>query len=725
MRNLPHSSPNSPFVADLVQRMTLAEKIGQMTQHAYGAHELEEVRARVRDGKLGSFLNATSLDVRNELQRVAVEETRLGIPLIFGRDVIHGYRTIFPIPLGLSATFNPTLVEQTAAAAAREAAEDGTDWTFAPMVDVTREPRWGRIAESPGEDPYLTSLMGVAMVRGFQGDDPKEAGRLAACAKHFAGYGAVESGRDYNSTWIPEGQLRELHLAAFQACVEAGVLTVMSSFNDLNGVPVTANEQLLRNILKEEWGFSGIVVSDWASATELISHGLCEDGFDVARTTLRAGLDMEMATKNYSDHLEKVIEKEPALLPLVDEATSRILRLKEALGLFEKPYARAPTSSATFSTEHLTLARRAVHESVVLLQNEDGVLPLGPEQRKIAVIGPLADDQKNQLGCWAYDAWADRAVTLRAELEARLGKENVTYAPGLADARSSDTSLFDDAVEAAGAADVAVVVLGEDANVSGEAKCRAFLDLPGAQRALLQRLAQTGTPVVAIVMAGRPLLLGPVLGSAQSVLFAWHPGTQAGPGLVDLLLGEVAPSGRLPVSFPRTVGQIPIYYSSKQGGRPAPTAFQGIPEGTPLDPVGFVSGYLDVEVSPLFHFGFGLSYTTFAYSQLQVSHESAPAGTPIEVSALVTNTGKRAAEEVVQLYVRDPIASVTRPVRELRGIQRVRLAAGASQLVKFTLTERELRFVGRDMKYVVEPGKFRVFVGGDSGASLSGEFTLT
>lgn len=718
------SAPSSiPFVEQLLSRMTLTEKLGQMSQHAHGIGEIDEVEQRVREGKIGSFLNATPLDVRNSLQRLAVTETRLGIPLLFGRDVIHGYRTIFPIPLGLGATFDPELVERVCEVAAAEAAEDGTDWTFAPMVDITRDPRWGRVAESPSEDPYLMAKMGAAMVRGFQGDDPSRPGRLAACAKHFAGYGASESGKDYNSTWIPEGQLRELHLASFRACVEAGVLTVMSGFNDLNGIPVTANELLLRRILKEEWGFSGMVVSDWASASELIIHGLCADEREVARATLIAGLDMEMATRNFIDRLQSVVEDEPTLLGFIDEAVRRVLGVKHRLGLFDEPYVEPPTTSVAVCERHLDVARKAVHQSVVLLKNDGDLLPLRGDE-KIALIGPLADDRENQLGCWAFDGLVDRAVTLRTALEGQLSEGRVSYSSGLSDCRSDDTSGFDEAVAAVKESDVAVVVLGEDAGISGESKCRAFLDLPGAQLELLARLSETGTPIVLIVMAGRPLTIGAACDLASSVFFAWHPGTQAGPGLVDLLLGGVAPSGRLPTTLPRTVGQIPIYYAAKNTGRPAPTEFRGIPEGTPLDPVGFASSYLDVEVSPLFPFGFGLSYTTFGYDDLRVSPQRAEVGVPIEVTVRVTNTGKRAAEEVVQLYVRDLVASVTRPVRELKGISRVALAPGESRDVRFVLSERELEFVGRDMKYVVEPGKFQVMVGGSSNAQLSSEFEL-
>jgi beta-glucosidase len=461
-----------------------------------------------------------------------------------------------------------------------------------------------------------------------------------------------------------------------------------------------------------------------------VIHGLCKNERDAAHATLVAGLDMEMATKNYLNHLESLILEDGSLVRYIDDAVRRVLGVKHKLGLFDQPYVAEKSTSVAVCPEHLELAKKAVHDSVVLLKNEGEHLPLsgfeskGGAAKKIALIGPLADDAKNQLGCWAFDGTVERAVTLRSALEARIGQDRVAYAPGVVDCRSRDTSGFEAATLAVSGADVAVVVLGEDANISGESKCRAFLDLPGAQHALLERLAKTGTPIVLIIMAGRPLVIGSACELAQAVLFAWHPGTQAGPGLVELLLGDVSPSGRLPTTFPRTVGQIPIYYAAKNTGRPAPTEFQGIPEGTPLDPKGFASSYLDVEVSPLFPFGFGLSYTTFGYDALEVTPRQAKVGAPVEVSVRVTNTGKRAAEEVVQLYVRDLVASVTRPVRQLKGISRVHLAPGESREVRFTLTARELEFVGRDMKYVVEPGTFQIFVGGSSGASLSSEFEL-
>lgn len=520
--------------------------------------------------------------------------------------------------------------------------------------------------------------------------------------------------------------LRAVYLAPFEACVKAGALTLMSGFNDLNGIPASANELTLRRILKEEWGFSGFVVSDWGSTSELVQHGFCEDGRQVALEALRAGLDMEMAARNYLEHVAGLIEQGLLSVELVDDAVRRILYVKHALGLFEEPYVERPRTSVILGDPHLEVAREAAQQSIVLLKNEGELLPLAKGVRRVAVVGPLADDAKNQLGCWAYDGSSETAVTLVAALRERMGSTtDVQYARGLESSRSTDESEIDAAVEVAREADVAVVVLGEDANISGECRSRAFLDLPGAQQKLLERLAETKTPLVLILMAGRPLVINAPAALAQAVLYAWHPGTMAGPGLVDVLLGDVAPSGKLPVSFPRTVGQIPVYYGIKSTGRPPKTEFRGIPEGTPLDPVDFDSSYLDVEVSPQFPFGFGLSYTTFACSEVRVSPERASVGASVTVTARVANIGKRAAAEVVQLYVRDLVGSVTRPVRELKGFQRVWLEPGEAREVRFTLTPDELAFPGRDMRKVVEPGRFQIFVGGDSRAPLGGEFELT
>jgi beta-glucosidase len=726
------SAPHDTRVERLLEQMTLAEKVGQMAQwalhkkHEEDPAELERTLGAVRAGRIGSFLNARNLAFRNQLQRAAVEESRLGIPLVFGRDVIHGYRTIFPIPLGQAASFDPRLAEATAAAAAREASETGIDWTFAPMVDVTREPRWGRVAEGFGEDALLASRMGAAMVRGFQGEDPSAPGRVAACVKHYFAYGAAEAGKEYNTTWVPEGLLRDLYLPPFRACVEAGALTVMCGFNDLNGVPLSANRWALREVLKGELGFRGFVVSDWASMKEMIQHGLCADERDVARESARAGVDMEMASSAYERELARLVEAGIVPLAELDDAVRRILDVKERLGLFERPYVEAPSQSVALAPSHLALAREAARASLVLLKNDERCLPLGPGLKKLALIGSLADDPHNPLGCWSFDGDRKASVTLRAALSERLGPAvQVDFAPGLEQPRSVDTSGFADAVAAVRGADVAVVVLGEDGNISGECRSRAFLELPGAQRALLAELARVGTPLVLVLMAGRPLAIGEVCSQARAVLYAWHPGTMAGPGIADVLLGATPPAGKLPISFPRTVGQVPIYYNYKNTGRPPRRNFRGIPAGTPLDPVDMDASYLDVEVTPEFPFGFGLSYTEFEYSELELSAPRISLSEPLEVSALLKNTGERFGIEVAQLYVRDRVGSVTRPVRELKGFQRIELAPGQSERVRFRLTAADLKFAGRDLQERAEPGSFDVFIGGDSRATLAGEFELT
>jgi beta-glucosidase len=715
-----------PFVEQLLSRMTPVEKAGQMSQLPIFVVDLPAAMLDVvRQGKIGSFLNAQSLEQRNMLQKIAVEESRLGIPLIFGRDVIHGYKTIFPIPLGQAATFAPALVEKAAAAAAREASETGIDWVFAPMVDVSRDARWGRIAESCGEDPYLASAMGAAMVRGFQSADPASPRRVAACAKHFAGYGAAEAGREYNTTLVPEQILRDVYLAPFKACVEAGALTLMSGFNDLNGVPATGNELLLRRILKGEWGFDGFVVSDWASVVEMIKHGYAADEVDAARLGAGAGCDMEMASTAYLDSLPGLLERGAVSGDAVDDAVRRILTIKKRLGLFDHPYADAPKTSVTLSAAHRDLSREVAAASLVLLKNEGGVLPIGKAIQSIAVIGPQVDDARDQLGCWSYDGDAGAAVTVLAAIRARCGEDvEVQHSRGLLDARTNDRSGFAEAVTAAETSDLVLVFLGEPANLSGECRSRAFLDLPGAQMDLLEALAKTGKPIVVTFLAGRPLIVGRACALASAALYAWHPGTMSGPAIVDVLFGDVAPSGKLPVSFPRAVGQLPLYYNAKNTGRPPTARARGIPVGTPLDPEGFESSYLDVDFTPEFPFGFGLSYTTFAYGDLRVDPAQGKVGQSVSVSFELKNTGARAGVEVAQVYVRDRVASVTRPVRELKRFERVALEPGESKTIRVTLTEADLSFCGNDMRPRVEPGDFDVFVGGDSRASLTATFHL-
>ncbi|MCW5980408.1 MAG: glycoside hydrolase family 3 C-terminal domain-containing protein [Bryobacteraceae bacterium] len=710
-------------VDELLARMTLEEKLGQMSQStAMRAPISDEIKREIRQGRWGSFLNAGSPADRAEAQRIAVKESRLGIPLIFGRDVIHGYRTIVPIPLGQAASWNPDLIERAAALAAREASAEGIHWTFAPMLDITRDPRWGRVAETLGEDPYLTSVLGAAMIRGFQGASPGAPGSVAACAKHYAGYGAAEAGRDYNSTFIPEGQLRDVYLPPFHAAVEAGVASFMTAFNALNGVPASGNEFLTRRILRVEWKYDGLVVSDYESVLEMVKHGYAADPADAAAKAVRAGVDMEMVSATYFDELKRLVEQGRVPLPVIDDAVRNVLRLKFRLGLFEAPMRSATETEITAAARDL--AREAAAESVVLLKN-DGVLPLGGGVRRIAVIGPLADSPVDQMGSWVMDARPEEVETPLASLRKRMGADGVRYAAALRNSRDASRENFGDAVAAARASDVVLLFLGEEQILSGEARSRAFLNLPGAQENLAEEVAKAGKPVVTVILAGRPLTFQSVTEESSAVLYAWHPGTMGGPALAEILFGERSPSGKLPIAFPRTVGQIPIYYAHLNTGRPAPPGELGIPMGNPVDPQGYTSKYLDVELTPEYPFGFGLSYARFEYSNLRVSSPAFARGGSIVVSAEIANAGSREGFEAAQLYIRDRVASVARPVRELKGFQRVHLKPGEKRTVSFTLSERDLAFHNQAMQRVAEPGDFDVWIAPDSASGVHGEFTFT
>ena len=718
-------------VTALLEKMTLAEKIGQMSQvSAHDGDPVANLADALEAGRIGSVLNVVDVNAVNELQRIAVEESRLGIPLMIGRDVIHGFKTIMPIPLGQAATWNPEIVEQGARVAALEAASSGVNWTFAPMIDVTRDPRWGRIAESPGEDPYLASRLAEAMVKGFQGDDLSAAGTIAACAKHFAGYGASEAGRDYAATSIPENELRNVHLPPFKAAVDAGALTLMTSFSDLDGVPATGNAFLLRQVLREEWGFDGFVVSDWNSVQQLTIHGLTASDEEAALAAATAGVDMEMASTTYISHLEDLVEAGRVDEAVIDTAVANILRAKFRLGLFDRPYVDVEDFPPLASDSALATAKESALQSVVLLKNDGAVLPLSADELdSLAVIGPLADTPYEQLGTWIFDGDPELTVTGLDGIRKLVGDDlDVEFVRAMETSRSKSTAPFDAAVDAARQSDAVVLFLGEESILSGEAHSRANIDLPGAQAELVRRIREAGKPVIAVIMAGRPLTLGNILDNVDAILYAWHPGTMGGPAIADLLFGVESPSGKLPVTFPRLVGQVPIYYNQKNTGKPATpetaTMIDDIPVRAAQTSIGNVSYHLDAGFTPQWPFGYGLSYTEFEYSDIRTSDDEFRIGGTMTISAELRNAGDSAATEVVQLYVRDLAANVTRPVRELKGFRRVHLEPGESATVEFELTSDDLEFYGRDNTLMTEPGEFHAWIGGSSATELRTGFRL-
>ena len=705
----------------LLARMTLEEKLGQLQQldgEANGNYRPEHIEL-VRRGLLGSTLNVRGARRTNELQRIAVEQSRLKIPLIFAFDVIHGYRTIFPVPLAEAATWDPVRVERAAAVAAAEAAAAGVRWTFAPMVDIARDPRWGRIVEGAGEDPYLGAVMARARVRGFQGRDYSAPDKVVACAKHWVGYGAAEGGRDYNTTDISENRLREVYLPPFKAAIDAGVGTFMSAFNDLNGVPASANPFTLTTVLRGEWKFDGFVVSDYESIREMINHGLVADEAEAARAALSAGVDMEMVSRLYGKYAPRLISEGKLSPAAIDNAVRRILRIKFRLGLFDRPYAEETREQSTIlSRSNIEAAREVAARSIVLLKNERKVLPLSKEVRSIAVIGTLADDQADMLGSWSGDGRKEDAITLLDAIRAKVSKATkVTYAKGCAVSGSTtdgtnEALSMEEAVRAARESDVVIVAVGESADMSGEAASRASLDLPGRQLDLVKSVVATGKPVVVILMNGRPLTINWLADNTPAILETWFGGIQAGNAIADVLFGDVTPGGKLPVTLPRAVGQIPLYYGHKNTGRPPDPANK------------YTSKYLDVPVTPLFPFGYGLSYTAFRLTNLRLSAPSIRRDGHITVSAEVENVGERAGDEVVQLYIRDVVASVTRPLKELKGFERITLKPGEKRTVEFTLASAQLGFYNRDMRFVVEPGEFRVFVGTNSVEGLEATFRV-
>jgi beta-glucosidase len=738
-------------INELIARMTLEEKLGQLQQQGgenagkANPNLFEEARA----GRLGSTLGVRGARNTNELQRAALEGSRLKIPLIFGFDVIHGYRTIFPIPLGEAASWDPSAAEQSAAVAAAEARAVGLHWTFAPMVDIARDARWGRIAEGSGEDPFLGAQMARARVRGFQGTDYSRPDKVVACAKHYVAYGAAEAGRDYNTVDISERTLRETYLPPFKAAVDAGVGTLMSAFNEISGVPASGNPFTLTDVLRGEWKFDGFVVSDYESVREMLNHGMPADEAEAASMGLNAGVDMEMVSRLYNQHGAALLKDGRLTEATLDEAVRRILRVKFRAGLFDKPYAdEAREGAVLLSRENMAAARNVAARSMVLLKNERETLPIDKGVKTIAVIGPLSDDPLNPLGSWSGDGRPENTVTLLEGIKAKVspqtrvlhakgvaidgrgvtgnyddppvaadaaGGTNVAQSGGIDPSRVATTpvapSAFDEAVRVAREADFVVLAVGETAAMSGEAASRTSLDLPGRQLELIQAVHQTGKPYAVVLMNGRPLTINWLAENSPAVLEAWHPGSQAGNALADVLFGDVNPGGHLPVTFPRAVGQEPLYYNHKNTGRP------------PTDQK-YTSKYLDVPVTPLYPFGHGLSYTQFRLSDLRLSATSIRPDGKLDVSVEVENTGKRAGDEVVQLYIRDVASTVTRPVRELKGFERVTLRPGEKRRVSFTLTPEHLGFYDRRLRFGVEPGAFKVFVGDSSVGGLEAGFDV-
>ena len=720
-------------VNELLAKMTLEEKIGQLVQYSAGqatgpGSGRTDDRDMIRKGQVGSLFNVTGARATNQLQHIAVDESRLHIPLIFGLDVIHGFRTTFPLNLGLAATWDPALVEKAARISATEASAAGVRWAFSPMVDIARDARWGRISEGSGEDPFLGAAMARAYVRGYQGEHLSAPDSIAACAKHYVGYGAAEAGREYNSTEISEHTLRQYYLPPFQAAAEAGVASFMSAFNALNGIPTSANPFTLKQILRKEWGFRGIVVSDWNSVAEIMAHGIAIDDATAARKAFLAGVDMDMVSNLYHQNMQQLVESGKVPESEIEESVRRILRVKFALGLFDHPYSDEDREArAMLRPESVAVARAAATRSLVLLRNENvsgtPILPLSSKLSSIALLGPLADDAGQMLGSWGGLGRSEDAVSLRRALTERLGDARIRYAKGTGFLTGSDGEISE-AVSAAEKSDVVLLALGEDApNMTGEAASRAWLGLPGRQQELLEKVVATGKPVVLILFSGRPLTLPWAFDHVPAVLAAWYPGVAAGPAVGDVLFGDAAPSGHLPLSWPRSVGQEPLYYNALNTGRPAADPDRPPQKGE----TKYLSRYIDEPNTPQFPFGFGLTYTSFRYGATQVTTAQLSAAAleqqldargdrarVVRVSADITNTGSRAGETVAQLYVRLDGTSIAMPVRMLKGFQSVALASGETRKVTFDLDALTFAFWGADNTFAVEPARVTLWIAANS-----------
>ncbi len=711
--------PRAWQVADsIISLMTLEEKVGQMTLFTSdwvvtGPTLRPGYQADIRAGKVGAIFNAHTSAYNHELQKIAVEETRLGIPLLFGYDVVHGYRTIFPIPLGEAASWDLDAMELSARIAAIESSAAGLHWTFAPMVDIARDPRWGRVAEGAGEDTYLGSRIADARVRGFQGSTMGAENTILACAKHFAAYGAAQAGRDYHTTDMSDRTLREIYLPPFKAAIDAGVFTFMTAFNELNGVPCTGNAYLLNEILRQEWGFEGMVVTDYTSINEMVAHGIVADNAEAGLLAVEAGVDMDMQGAVFYDYLAEQVTSGKVSMARLDESVRYILALKEVLGLFDDPYRYGSAEreeAEVFSQQNLDAALEVATKSLVLLKNDRQVLPIGQNQR-IAVVGPLADNQLEQLGNWTGAGRAEEVITPLKAFNAVMKDGDLFYSKGC-ELTGEDESNILAAVVAANQADVILAFVGEAGWMSGEAASRSEITLPGPQRALIEALRETGKPLVLVLMNGRPLDLTWEVAHSDAILEAWFPGTMGGPAIADVVLGKVSPSGRLPMTFPRSVGQVPIFYNMKNTGRP-------------MNETKYTSKYLDVENSPLFPFGFGLSYSRVTYGSPSLSASELNLGGQVELRVPVTNAGTMQVTETVQLYIRDLVASIPRPLQELKGFEQVRLAPGQTATVTFIIDAEDLAFYTRDMTWKAEPGVFELQVGPHCAETQKVSLTLT
>ncbi len=730
----PSTTINSQ-VENLLAQMTLEEKIGQLNQYSIGIELTgpgeKTGNAKVRydqlmSGQVGSVLNLLGAKNAREVQQKVVENTRLGIPLIFAYDVIHGYKTMFPLPLAESASWDLELMETTASIAAKEAAAAGVQWTFAPMIDISRDPRWGRVMEGAGEDTYLGTQIAKARVKGLQGNDLSDPTTIAACAKHFAGYGFSEAGREYNNVYMGKHQLLNTVIPPFKAAAEMGAATFMNAFNDIDGIPATANEYLLRDLLKGQWNYDGVVVSDWNSVGELVIHGVAKDEAEASKMALEAGTDVDMEAAAYVENLKSLVENKQLDIAVLDDAVRRVLTLKQKLGLLDDPYKyfdEAREKATLLAEEHLKLAREAARKSIVLLKNEGGLLPI--QKQNIAIIGPLAKDKDSPLGNWRAAADANSAISLYEGITTALPNANITFAEGCKlsvgpnnfvtelEIEKEDRSGFAEAVKIAKSADVVIMNLGEPAYMSGEARSRTEIGLPGLQLELLQEVYKVNKNIVLVLMNGRPLTLEWESANIPAIVEAWHLGSMAGHAIADVLTGAYNPSGKLTMSFPRSVGQIPVYYNQKMTGRPS------------SDPgLVFYSHYMDEDNVPRYPFGFGLSYTTFQYSDITLSQTEISKGGQLTASVTVTNTGAIDGEEVVQLYIRDLVGSITRPVLELKDFKKVMIKAGESQKIDFVIDESKLAFYQKDFTFGVESGDFQIFIGPNSRDLTAATFAL-